>query len=204
MTTVARQRAKGSEPRLPSPLERRFEAVVFDWDGTAVPDRRADASELRALIEGLCSLGFDFVVVTGTHVGNVDGQLRARPAGPGRLYLCVNRGSEVFEATAAGVELIYRRQATPEEEAALDAAATATVAELARHGLSAEVVSQRLNRRKIDLSRSRSGPIRRRRGSRSCSRRCRNDSGTLGWPVSAPPSRSRSRPRRLPGWRTHA
>ena len=151
MTTVARQRAKGSEPRLPSPLERRFEAVVFDWDGTAVPDRRADASELRALIEGLCSLGFDFVVVTDTHVGNVDGQLRARPAGPGRLYLCVNRGSEVFEATAAGVELIYRRQATPEEEAALDAAATATVAELARHGLSAEVVSQRLNRRKIDL-----------------------------------------------------
>jgi len=29
---------------------------------------------------------------------NVDEQLRARPPGPGRLYLCLNRGSEVFLA----------------------------------------------------------------------------------------------------------
>jgi len=24
-------------------MDRSFEAVVFDWDGTALPDRRADA-----------------------------------------------------------------------------------------------------------------------------------------------------------------
>jgi dihydrofolate reductase len=57
--------------------------VVFSHrgDGTAVPDRSADASDLRALVEELCALGLDLVVVTGTHVGNVDGQLGARPAG---------------------------------------------------------------------------------------------------------------------------
>lgn len=60
-------------------LDRRFEAVVFDWDGTAVPDREADASVLRELVEELCALGLDLAVITGTHVGNVDGQLRARP-----------------------------------------------------------------------------------------------------------------------------
>ena len=36
---------------LPAELARRFEAIVFDWDGTAVPDRSADASRLRALLE---------------------------------------------------------------------------------------------------------------------------------------------------------
>ena len=50
-------------------LDRRFEAVVFDWDGTAVPDREADASVLRELVEELCALGLDLAVITGTHVG---------------------------------------------------------------------------------------------------------------------------------------
>jgi trehalose/maltose hydrolase-like predicted phosphorylase len=137
--------------RLPPSLDRRFEAVVFDWDGTAVPDRAADASELRKLVEELVPLALDLIVITGTHVGNVDGQLGARPAGPGRLFFCVNRGSEVYAATEDGLELVEARQATPEEDAALDAAAAATIEELGRRGLHAEVVSQRLNRRKIDL-----------------------------------------------------
>jgi trehalose/maltose hydrolase-like predicted phosphorylase len=136
---------------LPTALDRRFEAIVFDWDGTAVPNREADATRLRGLIEELCSLGLELAVITGTHVGNVDGQLGARPSGPGRLYLCVNRGSEVFRADEDGARLLERREATPPEDAALDAAAEATVAALASRGLRAEIVSQRLNRRKIDL-----------------------------------------------------
>src|SRR5215207_8623427 len=93
----------------------------------------------------------DLAVVTGTHVHNVDDQLGARPQGPGRLYLCMNRGSEVFVAEPDGLRLVAHRDATPAEDDALDAAAGDTVAELARRGLRAEVVSQRLNRRKIDL-----------------------------------------------------
>ena len=152
MSAVA---AHGSKRRLglwtDSVLDRRFEAVVFDWDGTAVPDRQADAGKLRAVVEELCALGMELGVVTGTHVGNVDGQLAARPPGPGRLHLCMNRGSEVFRAGEAGLELVYRREASPEEDSALDAAAKATVEALARRGLEAAIVSQRLNRRKIDL-----------------------------------------------------
>jgi trehalose/maltose hydrolase-like predicted phosphorylase len=150
MSTVAARKRKQKRP-VASALDRRFEAVIFDWDGTAVPDRSADAHALRALVEELSALGLDLVIVTGTHVGNVDGQLGARPPGPGRLYLCVNRGSEVYAAGEDGLELISRREATPEEEMALDVAAAAAVAELGRRGLAAEVVSQRLNRRKIDL-----------------------------------------------------
>jgi trehalose/maltose hydrolase-like predicted phosphorylase len=151
--TRAASRARGRQTRavLPAPLDRRFEAVLFDWDGTAVPDRRAGAARARELVEELCALGLHLGVVTGTHVGNVDGQLGARPAGPGRLYLCMNRGSEVFRADRDGVRLVYRREATAEEDAALDAAAEATVEALARRGLRTAIVSQRLNRRKIDL-----------------------------------------------------
>jgi hydroxymethylpyrimidine pyrophosphatase-like HAD family hydrolase len=148
--TVAAQ-PRRRRAALPAALDRRFEAVVFDWDGTAVPDRQADATRLRELVEELCALGFELAVITGTHVGNVDGQLKARPPGPGRLHLCVNRGSEVFRADEKGVELVDRREARPAEDAALDAAAEATVAALARRGLEARIVSQRLNRRKIDL-----------------------------------------------------
>jgi hypothetical protein len=138
-------------PELPPELDRRFEAFVFDWDGTAVPDRRADASGVRVAVERLCALGADVAVITGTHIGNVDPQLGARPVGPGRLFLCLNRGSEVYRVDADGPKLVERREATPEEDASLDAAASDVVARLAEKGLHAEIVSQRLNRRKIDL-----------------------------------------------------
>jgi trehalose/maltose hydrolase-like predicted phosphorylase len=152
MSTLAGQRGSGLPKRqLPAALDRMFEAVVFDWDGTAVPDRASEAGELRALVEESCARGLDLFVITGTHVGNVDGQLLARPAGPGHLYLCVNRGSEVFRADEDGLELVASRVATPPEDAALDAAAAGTVDALERRGLRAEIVSQRLNRRKIDL-----------------------------------------------------
>ena len=71
---------------LPAPLARRFEAIVFDWDGTAVPDRAADAGARAAPRRGGCArAGIELAVVSGTHVGNVDGQLaraaqRARAA----------------------------------------------------------------------------------------------------------------------------
>ncbi|MGZ8741113.1 MAG: hypothetical protein ACXWZ8_11005, partial [Gaiellaceae bacterium] len=123
----------------------------MDWDGTAVPDRSAGASEVRDAIEALCAAGMDVAVVTGTHVGNVDGQLHARPGGPGRLNLCLNRGSEVYAVDEQGPHLIARRVATETEDTALDAAAAATVARLAARGVRAAIVSQRLNRRKIDV-----------------------------------------------------
>ena len=134
-----------------SSVDRTFEAFVFDWDGTAVPDRQAEASAVRHLIEELCATSAEVVVVSGTHVGNVDGQLLARPSGPGHLHLCLNRGSEVFEVGPDGPSLVWRREASTEEDAALDAAAALTVERLAALGVEARIVSQRLNRRKIDI-----------------------------------------------------
>jgi len=139
---VARRRAVREET---------YEALIFDWDGTVVPDRQADARGARGRIEALCSAGVHVVVVSGTHVENVDSQLAARPTGLGHLFLCTNRGSEVFEVTAQGPRLLHRRSATPAEDEALDRAAAQTVDRLGQRGLEARVVANRLNRRKIDL-----------------------------------------------------
>ncbi|MGQ0432168.1 MAG: glycosyl hydrolase family 65 protein [Microthrixaceae bacterium] len=131
--------------------DRTVEAILFDWDGTAVPDRSADAAHARALVEALCAAGVHIFVISGTHVGNIDGQLRARPTGRGRLHLCLNRGSEVYAVGDDGPVLVWRRAATAAEEGSLDRAAAATVDALVQRGLVARLVSQRLNRRKIDL-----------------------------------------------------
>ena len=128
-----------------------FEALIFDWDGTAVPDRQADATTLRRRMESCSGAGMHVFVVSGTNEANIDGQLRARPKGPGSLFLCCNRGSEIFEVFGSGPVLIYRRTASPEEDRSLDRAAELTVRRLRAMGLETRVVSSRLNRRKIDL-----------------------------------------------------
>jgi hypothetical protein len=100
-------------------LDRPFKVIVFDWDGTAVMDRNEDASEVRLLLEVLLNLGVQIVVITGTNFGNVDKQLSACISGlhKTRLYVCSNRGSEVFGFDTLGRPLlIYRRLATPQED----------------------------------------------------------------------------------------
>ena len=124
---------------------------MFDWDGTAVPDRRADARPLKEVVEALCAAGVDVAIVSGTHLENVDGQLAARPGGPGRLHLLLNRGSEAFEVLQRGPVLRLRRSASPSEDASLNRAAALTVDALRRRGVNSRMVAARLNRRKIDL-----------------------------------------------------
>jgi len=130
---------------------RRFEAVVIDWDGTAVPDRRADATDLRAVVEAATAHGLHVGIVSGTHLANIDDQLMARPVGPGSLHLCLNRGSEVFRVDRRGPRLVWRRRASRSENGQLDAAASAARHALAERGLAVRLVGSRLNRRKLDL-----------------------------------------------------
>ncbi|HSJ52084.1 MAG TPA: hypothetical protein VLA90_12505, partial [Actinomycetota bacterium] len=129
----------------------RFEAVVFDWEGTAIPDRSADAGPVRTLVEDLSAEGLDLFVVAGTDVRGVDGQLGARPAGPGELHLLLNHGSEVFRVDRRGPHLLERRTATEDENRALDLAASRAVESLVEHGLLARLVPHGLNRRRIAL-----------------------------------------------------
>jgi trehalose/maltose hydrolase-like predicted phosphorylase len=120
----------------PSPLDRRFEAIIFDWDGTAGPDHVADAGRLRRLIEESCAAGIEVAIVSGATLDAVDGQLRARPAGPGRLMLALHDHSEAFRINQAGPQLMQRRAITAAVDGGLAAAEVdgtdAAVMEIAR------------------------------------------------------------------------
>ena len=132
-------------------LARRFEAIVFDWDGGAVSDRRADAHRLRRLVEQATAEGLELAIVSGTQIDNVDGQLAARPAGPGSLILARNDGSEVFSVDPQGPKLAFRRVATADEDAALSRAAQLTVERFAERGLRTQIVARRPSHCQIDL-----------------------------------------------------
>jgi trehalose/maltose hydrolase-like predicted phosphorylase len=136
--------------------DRRFRLIAFDWDGTAVANRAADATPVRGPIGRLLRSGVWVVIVTGTNARNVDRQFSSAIEGRHKrnLFLATNRGSEVYgfdEHTGAPV-LTWTRTATPEEERALTETADAVRDEVvSRTGLDVRVVYDRLNRRKVDL-----------------------------------------------------
>ncbi len=134
---------------------RPFSLVVFDWDGTAVADRREDATELRERLLALLNHGVALVIVTGTNIRHITSQLalEGQRLPRGRLYAATNRGSEVYAFLPDGrPEALVTRQATLAENDALDRIATRLQHALrARSGLDITVVFDRLNRRKVDL-----------------------------------------------------
>ena len=130
---------------------RRFEAVVFDWDATVVPEPRADAARLGRLVEEASAHGLELALVSSAQIDDVDGRLAARPTGAGGLVFALNGGSEMFLVDRTGPRLAYRRTATAAENLALSAAAQLTIERLARRGLEARIVSEPLNRRQIGL-----------------------------------------------------
>jgi kojibiose phosphorylase len=143
------------EISLPPELERPFRLLAFDWDGTAVTSRHADATRVVGLLDRLLGIGVRVAVITGTSLANVAAQLGGGIAAAHgrRLFVCTNRGSEVFGFDRRGRPvLIERREATPEEIERLDRVVDDVKARLERlTDLPFVIVRDRLNRRKIDL-----------------------------------------------------
>ena len=106
-------------------------------------------------METLLTAGVTLVVITGTNAKNVSGQIAPllSVAARQRLFLMVNRGSEVYAYDTDGeLERLWLRTATAAEEAALDRVANGVRDRLAaENGLEIGIIRDRLNRRKIDL-----------------------------------------------------
>jgi len=155
LETATRYAPSVSPASLPPELDRPFRFIAFDWDGTAVVSRAADAARVVGLLDRLLGLGVRIAIVTGTNfdnvlrqIGNGIGRANAR-----RLYVATNRGSEVFGFDRRGNPIVlYRRVATPNEDRLLDQIAEEAKARLGRlTGLPFDIVYNRLNRRKLDL-----------------------------------------------------
>jgi trehalose/maltose hydrolase-like predicted phosphorylase len=97
----------------------RFEAVVFDWDATALPGGEVEARELRRVVGDLCAAGMVVAVVAHEGIDEVDGQVATPPAG-GRLLLSLNDGTESFEVDAGGPRPVEERSSDEARESAMD------------------------------------------------------------------------------------
>lgn len=94
-------------------LDRCFAAVVCGWEESLLADRHT-ARRASSAIERLSRLGVEFVVVAGPTLGDIDVRLRARPAGPGRLHVCLGDGSAVYRIERDGSQLIHRHRVSPD------------------------------------------------------------------------------------------
>jgi len=136
-------------------LNHPFKIIAFDWDGTAVENRAADATMVTMRLEYLMQQGVQIVVITGTNFKNVDRQFSSTIKGPHKqnLFICTNRGSEVFGFDQDSNQIpLHIRAASTEENNQLTRIAERVRDEIQRRsGVKIEIVYDRVNRRKIDL-----------------------------------------------------
>lgn len=127
--------------------------IVCDWDGTAVTHRsQAAASHLVAPLERVLELGLHVYVVTGTRHEHVAASLSVlRPDLKDRVVICSNRGSEVYRLADSGPSLLSFREITPDESRAISAVVASLETRLVNAGHDVRIVSNRLNRTKVDL-----------------------------------------------------
>ncbi|MGO9851915.1 MAG: hypothetical protein ACLP4R_08680 [Solirubrobacteraceae bacterium] len=70
--------APSRDPAMLPPLAQRFEAIVLDWDGTAVPERHNDTTRICHLVEDACTAGLELAVLS-LRTGARQRQTRTRP-----------------------------------------------------------------------------------------------------------------------------
>jgi trehalose/maltose hydrolase-like predicted phosphorylase len=133
---------------------RRHRMIVFDWDGTAVPDRRSPIGRLKGAVEEAVRRGAILAVVTGTHMGNVDSQFTHyidRSLRHGIIVGC-NRGAQVFGFDKRGqMVTLYEQKATRRENEQMDRVAADVCSMVRERGVNAAIIADRMNRRKVDL-----------------------------------------------------
>ncbi len=136
-------------------LSHRYKMLVFDWDGTAVASRRGRVDHLIWRAEALLGRGVWLAAVTGTNFANLDRQFFSllHPRVKANILACVNRGSEVYGFDSEGrPACLWAREATDAENTMMDqAVAMAQRILKQQHGLATEIVSDRMNRRKLDI-----------------------------------------------------
>jgi hydroxymethylpyrimidine pyrophosphatase-like HAD family hydrolase len=136
-------------------LNKSYKLIIFDWDGTAVHSRQDDISELIIAIEHLLKKRIYIVVVTGTNFENIDRQFSSHITGlyKQKLFICTNRGSEVFNFDEKSQPvLLYRHRINEKTNELLDKIAEKTKKDIETKALiNLNIIYNRLNRRKLDL-----------------------------------------------------
>lgn len=100
---------------------KKYSAILFDWDGTAVVSRKAPAEEACAAMKNLLKKGIPLVIISGTTYENIaGGKLESyfTPEELQNLYLGLGRGAYQYAYTKEGKPYIFRNL-IPEKEGLL-------------------------------------------------------------------------------------
>lgn len=135
---------------------KRYKAIFFDWDGTAVQSRKAPADEAVAAMKPLLQKGVKLVIVSGTTMENiVQGRIGEVFTGEElqNLYLGLGRGAYNYGFDEQGKACIFHDE-LPTKETLLDIHRICFEIHahlLERYDLKTDIVFTRPNYCKIDL-----------------------------------------------------
>lgn len=100
-------------------MNRRYKAVFFDWDGTAVLSRKAPVDEVAVPMKQLLSQGIKLVVVSGTTIENIgNGRLHEyfTPQERQNLFYGLGRGAYNYRFDEKGDPEIFSSRIPQGEE----------------------------------------------------------------------------------------
>lgn len=101
---------------------RKYKAIFFDWDGTAVLSRKAPADAAVAAMKPLLQQGIKLVIVSGTTIENIaQGSLEElfTKEELGNLYLGLGRGAYNYAFDAEGKAYVFQDK-IPDKKTLLD------------------------------------------------------------------------------------
>ncbi len=135
---------------------KRYKAIFFDWDGTAVLSRKAPVEEVVEVMAPLLDAGIKLAVVSGTTYENIAGgclHSRFTPAQLQNLYLGLGRGAFEYGFDSQGQPVILSNR-VPDRKNILrihDACYRIHRDLLEHYGMETDIVFSRPNYCKIDL-----------------------------------------------------
>jgi hypothetical protein len=134
---------------------RKYGVIFFDWDGTAVPSRKAPVCALAAAMSPLLESGVKLAVVSGTDSRNIaNGNLAAYfpPALREGLYFGLGRGRDNYGFSGGGVTALGGVRPSRETLALLHGVCFRLHRYMFEHyGYNTDVIFSRGNYCKIDL-----------------------------------------------------
>lgn len=135
---------------------KKYSAILFDWDGTAVTSRKAPADEACAAMKPLLAKGIPLVIISGTTYENIaGGKLESffTVEELQNLYLGLGRGAYQYAYTKEGQPYIFR-DLLPDREGTLlihEICFNIHQTLLRNYGFATDIVFTRPNYCKIDL-----------------------------------------------------
>ena len=135
---------------------KKYSAILFDWDGTAVISRKAPADEACAAMKPLLKKGIPLVIISGTTYENIaGGKLESffTPEELKNLYLGLGRGAYQYAYTEDGKPYVFQ-DLIPDKEGTLlihEICFNIHQTLLREYGFATDIVFTRPNYCKIDL-----------------------------------------------------